>query len=49
MFMIMGTFGIVVFILVIGFIGETISSMFSSTEESELQMSEESYSEYASA
>ena len=49
MFMIMGTFGLVVFMLLIGFIGETIGSMFSSSEESESSMHEESYSEYATA
>lgn len=49
MLMIIGTFGLVVFMLIIGFIGETIGSMFSSTKESETSMSEESYSEYATA
>ncbi len=49
MFMIMGTFATVVFMLIIGFIGETIGSMFSSSEESESSTSEESYTEYASA
>jgi hypothetical protein len=49
MFMIMGTFGLVVFMLIIGFIGETVSSMFSSSEESESVMSEEIYTEYATA
>lgn len=49
MFMIMGTFAIVVFMLVIGFVGEVIGSMFSSSEESESSMSEESYTEYAAA
>ena len=49
MFMIMGTFAAVVFMLLIGFIGETIGGMFSSSEESESSMSEESYSEYATA
>ncbi len=45
MFMIMGTFAIVVFMLIVGFIG----GMFSSSEESESSTSEESYSEYATA
>jgi hypothetical protein len=49
MFMIIGTFAIVVFMLVIGFIGETIGSMFSSSEESESLTYEESYTELAAA
>ncbi len=49
MFMIIGTFATVVFMLLLGFIGETISSMFSSSDEAEASMSEENYTEYASA
>ena len=48
MFMIMGTFGIVVFMLLIGFIGEVLSGLFSSSE-SETSLSEESCTEYAPA
>ena len=49
MFMILGTFGLVFFMLILGFIGEAIGSLFSSTEESEASMNEESYTEYATA
>jgi len=49
MFLIMGTFGIVVFMLIIGFIGEVIGSLFSSSKESETSQSEEKFTEYAPA
>ncbi len=49
MFLIVGTFAIVVLMLVIGLIGEIITSMFSKTEESESNTYEESFSEYATA
>jgi hypothetical protein len=49
MFLIMGTFGIVVFMLVIGFIGEVLGSLFSSSKESETSLCEENFTEYAPA
>jgi hypothetical protein len=49
MFIILGTFGIVFLMLIIGFIGETISGMFSPATESDYSVSGESYSELATA
>jgi len=49
MLMIIGTFATVVFMLLLGFIGEVIGGLFSSSEESEASTSEETYTEYASA
>ena len=49
MFMIVGTFGLVFFMLILGFIGEAIGGLFSASEESESSMSEECYTEYATA
>ncbi len=50
MFLIIGTFAIVVLMLFIGLIGEMLGSMFSKTEDSADQVSaEESFSEYATA
>ena len=48
MLFILGTFASVVFMLVLGFIGETISSMFSSSEE-EVYTKEETFTELAAA
>jgi uncharacterized membrane protein len=48
MFLIMGTFAIVVFMLLIGFIGEVLSELFTSSESEEIQ-SEKSFTEYAPA
>jgi len=47
--MIVGTFGLVFFMLIIGFIGETIGGLFSASQESETSTSEECYTEYATA
>ncbi len=50
MFMVIGTFGLVVFMLVLGFIGETVSSLFSSVhDESEVTIVKESHTELATA
>ncbi len=49
MFLIVGTFAIVVLMLFIGLIGEIITSMFSKAEESEPNTYEEKFSEYATA
>ncbi len=38
MFLIAGTFALIVLMLVIGFIGEAIGSMFSSSDETETTM-----------
>ena len=49
MFLIAGTFAIVVLMLIVGFIGEAIGSMFSKAEESESTVHEETHSELATA
>jgi len=48
MFLIVGTFIIIVLMLIVGFIGETVSSMFSKTEDStESSTAKESHTELA--
>lgn len=50
MFLIIGTFAIVVLMLVVGFIGETVGSMFSKEEKStEPTTSKEHHTELATA
>ncbi len=46
MFLIVGTFAIVVLMLIVGFIGESVGSMFSKTEDStEASTSSENHTE----
>jgi len=49
MFIVVGTFGLVFFMLIIGFIGEILGGLFSASEESDASMSEECYTKYATA
>ncbi len=49
MLLILGTFASVVFMLILGFIGETISSMFAASDEAEVCTKEETFTKLATA